>query len=183
VPNPPPGVNTTLPDPTAEKPLTRRQRLAEHAENASCASCHKLMDPIGFGLENYDAVGRWRDRERIEVAIADDPKAPPKRIDLPLNTNGDVAGIPDSAFSDPKQLGAVLAASPVCQECIVRQVFRYAYGRMETPADQETIRQLYAAFRNSGFRFQELLIALVRAPQFLEGMVLEGPIVEGTDRK
>src|SRR5205823_6006730 len=54
VPLPPPGVNTTLPDPTAEKPLTRRQRLAEHTDNATCASCHKLMDPIGFGLENYD---------------------------------------------------------------------------------------------------------------------------------
>lgn len=170
MPNPPPGVNTTLPDPTAEKPLTHRQRLAEHTENAACASCHRLMDPIGFGLENFDGIGRWRDQERIEAAVAEDPKAPPKRIDLALDTTGEVAGLPNSAFSEPRQLGAALANSPVCQECIVRQLFRYAYGRMETPSDRETIRQLYGAFRDSGFHFQDLLIALVRAPQFLEGM-------------
>jgi hypothetical protein len=52
----------------------------------------------------------------------------------------------------------------------VRQVFRYAYGRMETSSDQETIRELDKTFRDSGFQFQKLWIALVRAPQFLEGV-------------
>jgi hypothetical protein len=168
VPNPPPGVNTTLPEPTAEKPLTRRQRLAEHATNATCAGCHKLMDPIGFGLENFDGIGRWRDKEQISVG-SEETRTPPKRFDLDLDTNGEVAGIPNSAFSEPRQLGKVLAGSPACQECVVRQVFRYAYGRMETTADQETIRQLYQTFRDSGFQFQKLIVALVRAPQFLEG--------------
>ena len=51
----------------------------------------------------------------------------------------------------------------------MRQAFRYAYGRMETSSDQETIRQLYAAFKNSGFHFKDLVIAIVKAPAFIEG--------------
>jgi len=69
VPNPPPGVNTQVPEPTAERPLARRQRMQAHVENPTCASCHKLMDPIGFGLENFDAVGKWREQEAIEFEV------------------------------------------------------------------------------------------------------------------
>jgi hypothetical protein len=169
VPPPPPNVNTTLPEPTEDKPLTHRQRLAAHVDSAVCASCHRLMDPIGFGLESFDALGRWREKETIFIA-ADNARAPAKKIELPLETGGEIAGLPDSAFNDARQLGRILAESPVCQQCMVRQVFRYAYGRQETAADEATIRGLFAAFRDSGFRFTELLIALVRSPEFLRGL-------------
>jgi hypothetical protein len=53
---------------------------------------------------------------------------------------------------------------------MVRQIFRYAFGRMENTADEETIHQLFAAFRDSGFHFKDLLIGLVRAPEFLTGL-------------
>jgi hypothetical protein len=169
VPPPPANVNTTLPEPSEGKPLTHRQRLAAHVESAVCASCHRLMDPIGFGLESFDALGRWREKETIFFA-AENVRAPAKKVDLPLETGGEIAGLPDSAFNDAKQLGRILADSPICQQCIVRQVFRYAYGRLETPADQETIEGLFARFRDSGFHFQELLIGLVRSPEFLRGL-------------
>ena len=58
VPDPPPGVNTNLPPVTEAKPQTNRDRMSEHATNPTCATCHKLMDPIGFGLEKFDAIGR-----------------------------------------------------------------------------------------------------------------------------
>ena len=59
---------------------------------------------------------------------------------------------------------------------MVRQIFRYAYGRMETSADDDTIRQLFASFRDSGFHFKDLLIGLIRTPQFLDGLDLKpGP--------
>ena len=61
-----------------------------------------------------------------------------------------------------------MADSHACQECVVKQVFRYAFGRLETPSDLETIKNAFTAFRESGFRFKELLVALVRSPQFLE---------------
>lgn len=170
VPPPPPNVNTTLPDPTEEKPLTRRQRLAAHVENPVCSSCHRLMDPIGFGLENFDAIGRWRDKETILISSSESERAPAKRIDLALEVGGEIAGLPNSVFSDSRQLGRILADSPVCQECVVRQLFRYAYGRLETPSDQETIRQLFGTFRDSGFHFKDLLIGLVRSSEFLRGL-------------
>ena len=62
VPPPPPGVITTLPDPLVDgqKPKGRRQLMVEHVENPTCASCHRLMDPIGFGFEHFDAIGQYR---------------------------------------------------------------------------------------------------------------------------
>jgi Protein of unknown function (DUF1592)/Protein of unknown function (DUF1588)/Protein of unknown function (DUF1587)/Protein of unknown function (DUF1595)/Protein of unknown function (DUF1585) len=160
VPPPPPNVNTNLPEATEDRPSTRRQRLSEHVENAACASCHKLMDPIGFGLEGFDAIGRGRTKETILINGADPNRSTPKKFDLPLDTTGQVAGLPNSAFSDSKELGAILAGNPICQQCVVRQIFRYANGRLESAADEETIQSLYAGFRDSGFHFKELLIAL-----------------------
>jgi hypothetical protein len=166
VPNPPPGVNTEVPEATAERPQPRRQRMQSHTDNPTCASCHRLMDPIGFGLENYDAIGRWRDAEIVEIGSGKSAKT----LELPIEHQGEIAGLTNSAFSEPTQVGKVLAESRVCQECIVKQVFRYAFGRVETPADRDTIRTAFVAFRDSGFRFKELLLALVRSPQFLEGL-------------
>ena len=152
VPPPPPNVNTNLADATDDKPLGRRARLSEHVNNVACSSCHRLMDPIGFGLEGFDAVGRWREKETLVL--------PSKKVELPLETTGGIAGLPESSFSDAAGLGRILAASPTCQECIVRQLFRYALGRMETEADQGTIQSLTASFRASGFRFRELLVGI-----------------------
>ena len=172
VPSPPPGVNTNLPEPDPEKPRTRQQRLVEHVENQTCASCHRLMDPIGLGLEHFDAIGRWRDKEHIEIRpfIGDvfAVRKPVRKFDLNIEARGEVAGLANAAFVDPVELGPILAASPVCQECVVRQVLRYACGRLETSADQQTIRHTYDIFRESGFRFRALLLALVQAPEFLE---------------
>src|SRR6266853_1445416 len=63
-PVPPPGVETNLEkDPAEVKTTSLRQRLEAHRSNPTCASCHKIMDPIGFALENFDLVGTWRERE------------------------------------------------------------------------------------------------------------------------
>jgi hypothetical protein len=169
IPNPPPGVNTQVPEPSAERPLLRRQRMQAHVENPTCASCHRLMDPIGFGLENYDAIGRWRDSEVIEFESAR-RGSPPKTVELPIDAKGEIAGLTNAAFAEPKQIGRLLADSRACQECVVKQAFRYAFGRLETPADRETIRKAFDVFRDSGFKFKELLVALVRSPQFLDGL-------------
>jgi hypothetical protein len=170
VPPPPPNVNTNLPEATDDKPLTRRQRQTNHVTNQLCSSCHRLMDPIGFGLESFDAIGRHREHETILIPNPTGGRRSDKKLELNLDTNGEVAGIPNSAFSDSKQLGAILSQSTVCQECMVRQIFRYAFGRLETSADEETIHQLFATFRDSGFHFRELLMTLVRTPQFLAGI-------------
>ena len=147
--------------------------MSNHEANPLCASCHRLMDPIGFGLESFDAIGRYREHETILIESATGKRSADKKIDLPLDTNGEVRGIPDSTFSDSVKLGQILSQSTVCQQCMVRQIFRYAYGRMETSADDDTIRQLFASFRDSGFHFKDLLIGLIRTPQFLDGLDLK----------
>jgi Protein of unknown function (DUF1592)/Protein of unknown function (DUF1588)/Protein of unknown function (DUF1595)/Protein of unknown function (DUF1585)/Protein of unknown function (DUF1587) len=173
VPPPPPGVLTTLPEPLADvPPKTRRQLMNEHVTNPTCASCHRLMDPIGFGFENFDAIGRWRDEETVLVPSKDPgtrgARPPrPTPVNLPVVADGEIVGLTNSAFSDPKRIGQILAESPVCQECIVRQLFRYAYGRLETAADENTIDQIFARFKESGFRFKQLMIAIVESPEFL----------------
>ena len=143
-----------------------RQRMQAHVENPMCSSCHRLMDPIGFGLENFDAVGRWRDQEAIEFRTGRTTKT----MELPIDAKGEIAGLANSAFAEPKEIGRLLANSRACQECVVKHLFRHAFGRVETASDRETIRGSFGVFRESGFKFKELVIALVRSPQFLEGV-------------
>ena len=77
----------------------------------------------------------------------------------------------DSEFTTPKELGRLLAESNACQKCIVKQLFRYAFGREETAADQPAIEALLAKFRESGYRFRELIVALVTSDLFLQRAV------------
>jgi mono/diheme cytochrome c family protein len=171
VPNPPPGVNTNLPEPaTADAARAKRERMVEHAQNPSCSGCHRLMDPIGFGLEKYDAIGAWRDQEIVDIFTGAGEGRRSKPVKVDISATGEIAGIANSTFGDSRALGRVLAASPVCQDCVVKQTFRYAFGRPEMPADRASISAAAAVFRSSGFKFKEMLISLVRAPQFLEGL-------------
>jgi hypothetical protein len=171
VPEPPAGVNTNLPPFTEERPQTNRDRMSEHATNPSCATCHKLIDPIGFGLERFDAIGAKREKFELQFA---EPREEGRRrrqmktVELEIDPAGYVAGISDSEFSSPSELGAVLAKSEQCQECIVKQYFRYTFGRMETPADRPLIRKVLEAFEKSEFRFKELIVALMRERALLE---------------
>ncbi len=172
VPEPPAGVNTNLPAVTEEKPQTNRDRMSEHATNPSCATCHRLIDPIGFGLERFDAIGARREKFQLQFAgtrRGEDgarKRGALKTVDLEIDPAGYVAGLPDSQFASPSQLGAVLAKSAQCQECVVKQYFRYTLGRMETAADRPLIRQVLEDFRGSKFHFKELIVSLMRARGF-----------------
>ena len=172
VPQPPPGVSTNLPVLTKEKPQTNRERLALHLNNESCASCHTLIDPIGFGFEKFDAIGQRREKQKLtfrptrEEAKDKNKERKTETVSLALDTSGYVAGIRDSEFTAPRTLGKVLAASEQCQECIVKQLFRYESGRKEAPADRPIIRQSFDEFRRSGFRFQDLMVSLIKLSLF-----------------
>ncbi len=159
VPPPPPGVDTNLPVLSEDKPLTNKQRLGVHLSSPVCAGCHTLIDPIGFGFEKFDAIGGRREAARI-VFTDRKGKEAPKSIDLPLETAGYVAGLDSANFTSPRELGEILARTATCQECIVKQIFRYTSGRLETPADRPALRELTRRFRDSQFRFNELMLAL-----------------------
>ncbi|MSV29480.1 MAG: DUF1592 domain-containing protein [Bryobacterales bacterium] len=164
VPDPPPGTNSNLPALTEAQPQTNRQRLGVHLTRETCAGCHKLMDPIGFGFEKFDAAGVRREKLSLTFFPGrKDRKKDAVKVDLDLDTTGSIAGIANSDFSSPKQIGEILARTPQCQECVVRQLFRYAHGRQETAADRPVIQRTFELFRDSKFRVRELLVALATA--------------------
>jgi hypothetical protein len=172
IPPPPPGVDTSLP-PLAlgGQPRTIRETMEElHAAQPVCASCHKLVDPIGYGFEHFDTVGAYRETEPVRVEpTPQQEREGAKATDhsLPIDSTGFVAGISDSAFESPRDVGRILARSPICQKCIVRQLFRYLFGRSETSRDAQVIERAYNRFERSGFVFRELVLGLVVTEEFL----------------
>lgn len=153
--------------------MTNRDRLAVHLSNASCAGCHRLVDPIGFGFEQFDAIGRYREKQlALLFPTVDKSKKGVRRdgltVELAVDTKATILGIPNSDFSSPAEAGRILAATPACQRCIVKQFFRYALGRAETEADRPHLEQAYARFATSGFRFRELMLAIITSRPFLE---------------
>ncbi|MCR9294010.1 MAG: DUF1592 domain-containing protein [bacterium] len=160
VPAPPPGVTTSLPEITKERPMTNRERLELHLNSDACAGCHRLIDPIGLGLEQYDPIGAFQ----AQMQIREDGET----LALELDTQAHIQGIVNSSFSNPRELGRVLANSTAGQRAIVKQLFRYAFGRRETSADSPEIDRLFDRFRDSDFRFRELLLALVTSDLFFQ---------------
>ncbi len=171
VPPPPPGVNATLPTVTDEKPQTTRERLSIHLSNPACASCHSLVDPVGFGFEKFDAIGKHREAELVVIAPTADElktrrKLKPTEYRLPIESKGYLRGLQKAEFASPRELGQVLAAEASCQKCVVKQLFRWASGRHEETADTPEIEAVYQRFRESQFQFQELIIAIATSDSF-----------------
>ena len=173
VPPPPPGVDTNLPPSTEAHPQTNRERMASHTTDAVCATCHGLVDPIGWGFEKFDPIGARRETYRLTFAGrrgggggGAGGRGAGNVVNLPLNTNGNVLGLKDANFSSPRELGVILAANEQCQECVVKQFFRYTAGRTELPADRPIITRVLEDFRNSNFKFKELMVSLILARDF-----------------
>jgi hypothetical protein len=122
-----------------------RDRLSAHRTDPTCAGCHKLMDPMGFALEAFDADGSYRTREN----------------DVLIDTSGELDGV---EFSDAAGLGRAMHDDPVTAACLVRRVFSYATGRGATRPDMPWIRYLEKSFAEEHYRMPELLrrIALGR---------------------
>lgn len=172
VPPPPPGLNASLPPVTDEKPLNNRQRLAAHLSDPACAGCHTLVDPIGFGLEKFDAIGQFRDKHDIVIHPTFDEmktkrKTKPTEYRLDIDATGSVRGIRNGEFRSARELGDLLAAEPACQRCVARQLFRYATGREEEREDAPVLDGIFDRFRSSGFRFRQLIIAIATSEAFV----------------
>ena len=172
IPPPPPGVDASLPPlaPGGEPISVRRAMENLHASAESCASCHKLVDPIGFGFEHFDTVGAFRELEPVRVEPTIEQERQGKKAEthhLPIDSSGYIAGIEGSTFDSPLRAGEILANSRVCQQCVVKQVFRYLFGRHEVREDAELIDRAYNRFQQSGFLFRELVLSLVVSEEFL----------------
>ena len=172
VPPPPPGVNAALPPLTDAKPMTNRERLGVHLSSEACVGCHKLVDPIGLGLEKFDAIGQYRAQQYVKIPPTRDQQKRKAKTEateyyLDIDVTAEIVGVPHSSFGSPAELGAVLANDPGCQKCVVKQLFRYALGREETLADRPAIDAALERFERSGFKFRELILSLVSSGPFL----------------
>jgi hypothetical protein len=151
LPNPPDELVVVPPDP--DPGLTTRQRFDQHRTDPSCASCHQLMDPIGFGFEKYDAIGMWRETENDGLAIDD---------------SGEIVGTADAdgAFNGAVELADRLAGSAQARGCFTTQWFRYGMGRAESAADECALAEVYEAFEASDGNVLDTIVAITRTDAF-----------------
>ena len=135
--------------------LTLRQRTELHRTNPACANCHKLLDPIGFGLENFDAIGRWRDRDDSGGAI---------------DAAGELPG--GKRFTTPKELKAIIASrSDDLARNLTEKLLAYALCRELEGYDQLIADQLAETLARDGYRMQTLITEIVTSYPFLNRRV------------
>jgi len=148
-PPPPPPDVPNLDEEAIGSTGTLRQQLDRHRANAICASCHTRMDVLGFGLENYDAIGKWR---------ALDGK-------FPVDASGTLPN--GKSFSTPAEMRALLGNQlPEFARCLVEKMLIYSLGRGLEPYDRRTVEQIRRNLAASGHRFQTLILEIVRALPF-----------------
>ncbi len=147
-PPPPPNV-PSLDEQTVGKSASLREQLEKHRANATCASCHARMDPLGFALEHFDAIGRWREKDgtfTIEIS----------------------GTLPDGrSFKDHAELRALLKADAgTFTECLTAKMLMYALGRELERSDKETVKAIAQKVARQKYRFSTLILEIVRCAPF-----------------
>jgi hypothetical protein len=151
-PPPPPGVDTNLAEikPDAPPP-TIRERLAQHRTNPSCASCHSVIDPLGFALEQFDAIGAWRTTDEAG-----------KPVDARATT------IDGATFEGIKGLRARLLEDPEqFPRTVTEKLFAYALGRRLEYYDRPAVRTIVRAAAADRYSWSSLILGIVKSPAFL----------------
>jgi mono/diheme cytochrome c family protein len=163
--NPPPNVPTLdEKDIGTTKALTVREMMQKHRSNPTCASCHAVMDPLGLALENFDATGRWRDRDRYAGASIDSSGTLPDGT--PVNGPDDLR---TALLRHPEQF----------VQTFTEGLLTYATGRKLEPHDMPTVRRIVHGAAASDYRFSALVQAVVRSDQFRMRRVPQ-PTANGT---
>ena len=146
---PPPEEVPGLDDSVISGQLSVRERLKKHREDPSCARCHDLMDPVGFALENFDAVGRWRELEHGR----------------PVDASG---GLPDgSVFTGVAGLeSGVLKRPKLFVRTLVEKLLTYGLGRGVTPDDGPAIRRIVRSAAAQNYRFSAIVLGIIQSAPF-----------------
>jgi mono/diheme cytochrome c family protein len=148
-PPPPPNVPELAETAKAAPNATLRQQLELHRQNPSCNSCHRVMDQLGFGMENFDAIGRWRDRDNGQ----------------PLDTTGELPG--GSRFTGPIELAEVLHRKQ-CEfgDCLAEKMLTYALGRGLEFYDRCAVDKIVKTLKDQKFRFSVLVAEIAKSDPF-----------------
>jgi hypothetical protein len=148
-PPPPPNVPPLKDNGSAGKVMTMRERMASHRANQPCAGCHRLMDPVGFSLENYDAVGRWRTAEE----------------DTPIDASGN---LPDGGqFAGVAGLRHALLARPeLFVTTLTEKLLTYGLGRGLESYDGAAVRKIVRDAAANDYHFSSLILGIVNSTPF-----------------
>ncbi len=148
-PPPPPEMETLEEEPNGAH-RTLRERLEKHRSRPACAACHRKMDALGFGLENYDAVGAWRTEDG----------------GVPVDAAGELPG--GRSFRGPKDLKALLADTErdAFVRCLTEKMLTYALGRGLEPYDKPAVDRICLELEDNGFRFSQLVQSIVESLPF-----------------
>jgi hypothetical protein len=148
-PPPPPPDVPALDDAKVGSEVSLRKQLEAHRANAVCASCHSKMDVLGFGLENYDAIGKWR---------TVDGK-------FPIDVGGTMPS--GKTFQTAAEMRTILVGSmPQISRCLIEKIMTYALGRGMQTYDNRTIDQINKDLATDGYKFQTLIYDVVRSLPF-----------------
>jgi hypothetical protein len=151
-PAPPPGVETNIDgDGTQVLTTSVRQRLEAHRANPSCASCHGVIDPVGFALENFNPIGAWRDRDG----------------DSPVDARGTL--VDGTAIAGPADLTAALVVrSQMFITHVTEKLLAYSLGRTLDHRDMPAVRDIVRQARRRNYSFAALIEAVVQSDPFLQ---------------
>jgi Protein of unknown function (DUF1592)/Protein of unknown function (DUF1588)/Protein of unknown function (DUF1587)/Protein of unknown function (DUF1585)/Protein of unknown function (DUF1595) len=157
-PPPPPNV-PSLKDDASTKKMTMRERMEQHRANPTCAVCHKMMDPIGFSLENFDGLGRWRDSTGIGTG--------------PIDTSG---VLPDgTAFDGPTGLRDVLVSKrELFVETFTERLLTYALGRGVEQYDSPVIRKITREAAADNQRWSSIILGIAKSAPFQMRRINDG---------
>jgi hypothetical protein len=152
VPPPPPGVNTNLAEAKpGAPPATIRERLAQHRTSPTCASCHSVIDPVGFALEHFDAIGGWRTIDEAGKPVDSSGTTP----------NG-------SKVDGLASLRALLLQQPdQFPRTVTEKLLAYALGRRLSYSDRPAVRTIVHDAAAHDYRWSSLVLGIVRSPTFL----------------
>ena len=156
-PSPPPEDVAELEE-DADEIGTLRQRMEQHRSNEACAICHRKMDALGFGLENFDAIGAWRDRDGS----------------LPVDASGTLPG--NVQFDGPVELMSILAErkkKEFCR-CLTNKMLTYALGRGLDSHDRCAVNTILEQLAEDGYRFSSLISGIVLSEPFLFREIAQG---------
>jgi hypothetical protein len=149
-PPPPPNVPELEATGKASPGLSLRKQLELHRASPNCASCHRVMDPLGLGFENFDAIGKWREKDGK----------------LPIDATGELPG--EAKFNGPLELIALLKAKePEFRRCLAEKMLTYALGRGLEYYDRCAVDTITESMQQSGDRFSSLVLEIVESQPFL----------------